>query len=108
VFPIVGPSSRLYVGAMNTTSDNPEAENQTPPRALRRPIHDRMLAGVAAGLANYFDVDVTAVRVALAVLAVVGGAGVAIYIAGWLLMPEEGSEQSIASEFIRSRQAGSH
>ena len=67
-----------------------------------------MLAGVAAGLANYFEVDATAVRVALAVLSLIGGAGVAIYVAGWLLMPEEGSDESIASEFIRSHQAGSH
>jgi phage shock protein PspC (stress-responsive transcriptional regulator) len=93
---------------MNKTTDDPEVDNQSGPRALRRPLHDRMLAGVAAGVANYFDVDVTAIRVALAVLALVGGAGVAIYIAGWLLMPEEGSDESIASEFIRSRQAGSH
>jgi phage shock protein C len=93
---------------MNTTTDDPEVDNQDGPRVLRRPLHGRMLAGVAAGLADYFDVDVTAVRVALAVLALVGGAGVAVYIAGWLLMPEEGSDESIASEFIRSRQAGTH
>jgi phage shock protein C len=93
---------------MNKTLDDPQLDNHSSPRALRRPTHGRMLAGVAAGLANYFDVDVTAVRVALAVLSLIGGAGVAIYVAGWLLMPEEGSDESIASEFIRSHQAGSH
>jgi phage shock protein PspC (stress-responsive transcriptional regulator) len=93
---------------MNKITDDPKVDNQSGPRALRRPTDDRMLAGVAAGIANYFDVDVTAIRVAFAVLALVGGAGVAIYVAGWLLMPEEGSDESIASEFIRSRQAGSH
>ncbi len=66
-----------------------------------------MLAGVAAGIANYLGADVTAVRIILAVLAVVGGAGVPIYLAGWLLIPEEGSEQSIAGRFFQSRQVRS-
>jgi phage shock protein PspC (stress-responsive transcriptional regulator) len=62
-----------------------------------------MLAGVAAGIARYLGVDVTVVRIVFAVLAVVGGAGVPLYLAGWLLIPEEGS-----SGFIQSRQARSH
>jgi len=40
----------------------------------------------------------------LAVLTFVGGAGVPIYLACWLLIPEEGSDQSIASSFVQSRQ----
>jgi phage shock protein PspC (stress-responsive transcriptional regulator) len=98
---------------MNTTATNlqaatsPEADITTTP-PLHRPIQNRMLAGVAAGVADYFGVDVTVVRIVLAVLAVVGGAGVPIYLAGWLLIPEEGSEQSIASEFIRSFPSRSH
>ena len=66
-----------------------------------------MLAGVGIGIARYLGVDVTVVRIVLAVLAVIGGAGVPIYLAGWLLIPEEGSEQSIAGQFIQSRQARS-
>ncbi len=74
---------------------------------LYRPIHDRMLAGVASGVARYFGIDVTVVRIVLAVLAVVGGAGVPLYLAGWLLIPDEDSDQSIASAFIQSVQARS-
>ena len=59
-----------------------------------------MLAGVAAGIARYLGADVTLVRVVLAVLVFVGGAGVPLYLAGWLLIPEEGAEQSIASDLI--------
>lgn len=66
-----------------------------------------MLGGVAAGVARYLSVDVTVVRIVFAVLAIVGGAGVPIYLAGWLLIPEEGSEQSIVSQFIESRHARS-
>ncbi|HEY6278166.1 MAG TPA: PspC domain-containing protein [Streptosporangiaceae bacterium] len=90
---------------MNTVTPNAETASPTQPRPLCRPVSDRMLAGVAAGIARYLDVDVTIVRIAFAVLAVLGGAGVPIYLAGWLLIPEEGSEQSIAGGFIQSRQA---
>jgi len=75
--------------------------------ALRRPFEDRMLAGVAAGLARYFGVDVTIVRIAFVVLTVVGGAGVPLYLAGLLLIPDEGSDQSIAGSVIESLQSRS-
>ena len=69
---------------------------------LRRPIHDRMLAGVASGIADYLGVDETLVRIAIVVATFFGGAGIAVYLAGWLLIPEEGSDQSIASELLQS------
>jgi phage shock protein PspC (stress-responsive transcriptional regulator) len=61
-----------------------------------------MLAGVASGIARYVGVDATIVRIILAVLTVVGGAGIPLYLAGWLLIPEEGASQSVASELIQS------
>jgi phage shock protein PspC (stress-responsive transcriptional regulator) len=95
---------------MNTTTD-PQATQQAQyarppaaPRTLYRPVHDRMLAGVAAGIARYLGVDVTIVRILFAVLTLVGGAAVPVYLAGWLLIPEEGRDQSIAGEFFESRQ----
>jgi phage shock protein PspC (stress-responsive transcriptional regulator) len=75
--------------------------------ALRRPFSDRMLAGVAAGVARYFGVDVTLVRIAFVVLTLVGGAGIPLYLAGLLLIPEEGSDESIASSLIDSLQSRS-
>jgi len=72
--------------------------------ALRRPFQDRMVAGVAAGVARHFGVDVTIIRIAFAVLTVVGGAGIPLYLAGLLLIPDEGSDQSIASSIIESLQ----
>ena len=65
-----------------------------------------MAAGVAAGLARYLSVDVMIVRVAFVVLTVFSGAGIPLYLAGLLLIPEEGSDQSIAGsviETLRSR-----
>ena len=86
---------------------SPSPAGRRPARPLSRPVHDRMLGGVASGIARYLGIDVTVVRIVLAVLAVIGGAGVPIYVAGWLLIPEEGCEQSIASSFIDSFQARS-
>jgi phage shock protein PspC (stress-responsive transcriptional regulator) len=71
---------------------------------LYRPVHDRMIAGVAAGIAQYLNIDVTVVRIVLVVLAFVGGAGLPVYLAGWLLIPDEGHGQSVASELIGSLQ----
>jgi phage shock protein PspC (stress-responsive transcriptional regulator) len=59
-----------------------------------------MLAGVAAGVADYLGVDATIIRIALAVLTVAGGAGIPLYLAGWLLIPDEGSRQSVAADVI--------
>lgn len=71
---------------------------------IYRPLHGRMIAGVAAGIAQYLGVDVAVVRIVLAVLTFVGGAGVPVYVAGWLLIPDEGASQSIASQLISSLQ----
>ncbi len=73
-------------------------------RPLYRPVHDRMLAGVASGMARYFGIDVLLVRIAIVVLVFVGGIGLALYLAGWVLMPEEGTDQSILTEVTKSMQ----
>lgn len=88
---------------MNTSTVTQPAGGETGPQPLSRPTNDRMLAGVAAGVARYLDLDVTIVRIAFAVLAVAGGIGVPLYLIGWLLMPEDGSGQSIAAQFTQSR-----
>jgi phage shock protein PspC (stress-responsive transcriptional regulator) len=67
---------------------------------LRRAYQGRMLAGVCAGIADYLAVDATIVRVAFAVFTFLGGAGIPAYLACLLLIPEEGSDQSIASSLL--------
>lgn len=56
---------------------------------LRRNITRRRVAGVAAGLSDFFGIDVTLIRV-LFVLSIffAGGAGIIIYLVGWVLMPQ--------------------
>ncbi len=83
--------------ASATRTDQPES------RQLRRSADDRMLAGVAGGIARYLDVDATLVRVAIAALILFTGAGAALYIAAWLLFPADGEEQSVAAAWIAGR-----
>jgi phage shock protein PspC (stress-responsive transcriptional regulator) len=59
-----------------------------------------MLAGVGSGIARYLGVDPLIVRIALVVLVFVGGIGIPLYLACWLLMPAEGRNQSIVDEFV--------
>ena len=80
-----------------TTTDQPEAGQ------LRRSGDDRMLAGVAGGIARYLNTDATLVRVIIAVLALFTGAGAALYLAAWLLIPADGDDQSIAAAWIAGR-----
>ncbi len=62
----------------------------TEEKKLRRSTGDRMFAGVAGGLAEYFDVDPVWVRLAFAFLLVAGvGSSLIAYIILWIVMPEE-------------------
>ena len=63
-----------------------------------------MLAGVAGGIARSLNADVTLVRVIIAALALVTGAGAALYRAAWLLIPADGDDESIAAAWIARRQ----
>ena len=58
-------------------------------RKLMRSRVDRKIAGVCAGFAEYFDLDVTIVRVVWLIVALFGGGGVLAYIIAWIVMPEE-------------------
>ena len=61
---------------------------------LRRSTTDRYIAGVAGGLGRHFDIDPTIIRVLLAVLTFFGGAGLLVYGAFWLFVPEDGEDRA--------------
>src|ERR1700682_2009627 len=56
---------------------------------LTRPRQVRKSAGVCLGFAEYFDIDVTIVRVVWLITAIMSGIGVIPYIIAWSVMPEE-------------------
>ncbi len=75
-----------------------------PARRLARPTTSRKIAGVCAGFAEYFDVDVTVVRTLWVVLSIVPGAvvgGVIAYLLAWLLMPESTAATQISTARTR-------
>jgi phage shock protein PspC (stress-responsive transcriptional regulator) len=88
-----------------TTADARSAPAAGQPRAgrLRRSADDKMLAGVAGGIARYLNADVTLVRVIIAALVLFTGAGVALYAAAWLLIAEDGEDQSVAGAWAAGR-----
>jgi phage shock protein PspC (stress-responsive transcriptional regulator) len=88
----------------DTPQQTPTAQYGRPP--LRRAYNGRMLAGVAAGIADYLNVDVTLIRIAFVVFTFLGGAGIPAYLACLLLIPEEGTDESIASSLLDSFSRG--
>jgi len=76
--------------------------------SLTRPQAHRVVAGVCAGLGRRFGIDANFVRLAICVLALARGLGVAIYLALWLALPPDGATERSASSRLRSsaREAG--
>ena len=75
-------------------------------KRLYRPRDGRVVAGVCAGLATYFGVDPTLVRLAFALLTIFGGVGVLLYLCAWIVIPEEGGDgTSIAESLISKRRS---
>ena len=95
--PAAGPQSEQF-----TTGHTQSTEAGQ--KALFRSRQGRMLAGVASGVALYLGIDVTLVRIAFVLLTLVGGIGIPLYLASWLLIPDQDSAQSIAADFASSVQ----
>lgn len=81
-----------------STTETPAA---APLKELHRSSDDRILAGVAGGLGRYFDLSPNFFRVGFAILTLVGGAGILLYVAAALVIPEDGREDSIAAEALK-------
>jgi len=76
-------------------------------KVLVRSRNDRMVAGICAGVARYFGIDVTVVRVIVAVACIItGGAGILAYLVAWVIIPEEG-ETTVAENPANEKQDAS-
>jgi phage shock protein PspC (stress-responsive transcriptional regulator) len=70
-------------------------------KLLVRSQKGRMVAGICAGIAGYYSIDATLVRVIVAVVSIItGGAGALAYLAAWVIIPEEGEKTSIAQNIV--------
>jgi phage shock protein PspC (stress-responsive transcriptional regulator) len=81
------------------TSQGSERTDATP-RRLRRRTSDRVLGGVAGGIGDYFNIDPLLIRIGFVGLMIFGGAGLVLYVAGWLLIPADGHETSSVEGFF--------
>ena len=86
------------IGAM-TSQDTQRTDASG--RLLRRRTSDRVIGGVAGGIADYFNVDPLLIRIGFVGLIIFGGAGLVLYLVAWLLIPAEGQDVSPVEALIR-------
>jgi phage shock protein PspC (stress-responsive transcriptional regulator) len=79
--------------------------NSNGKKRLYRRREGRIVAGVCTGLADYFHVDVTLVRLLFAVFTIAWGFGALVYVIAWAIVPEEGEGASIAEDFVNKRRS---
>jgi phage shock protein C len=84
---------------MNKAMSENNGHGASAPRKLERHREGRTLAGVCAGLAAHFGIDVTLVRLGFAVFTIFWGLGALIYLIAWAVIPEEGGK-SIAGNLL--------
>ena len=77
-------------------------------KVLVRSRKGRMVAGLCAGVADHFGIDVILVRVAMAVISIITvGMAVLVYLVAWAIIPEEGDNKSLAEHLVSHNQDSS-
>jgi phage shock protein C len=69
-------------------------------KRLYRSEKERMIGGVAGGLAEYFNIDPTLVRIGFVVATIFWGTGVLVYLAMWLIVPSQSNLSKAGSEAL--------
>jgi len=97
---IIEQDVKSVIEQMGTVADFEKSEQDTEPsfahtyynsgatRRLFRDPDDHLIAGVCAGIANYFNIDVVWIRLAFALIVLAGGAGIILYIILWIVIPK--------------------
>jgi len=96
----------MVEGGAATDHRRMTVEQPTAPRPLRRRGDDRVLGGVASGLADYFNVDPLLVRIGFVGLMVFNGLGLGLYLLAWLLVPTDTDNQSVVQRVFGRIGAG--
>src|SRR5689334_6261808 len=96
---------RAQAESMNTTMDpTPGA----PPRHLTRSRSDRMLGGVAGGVAQTYGFDPAIVRLGFVLLALLFGVGAVAYVVAWLVVPEADGNEPVLTTAVRDARRRPH
>jgi phage shock protein PspC (stress-responsive transcriptional regulator) len=88
---------------MITTMSENNGHGASGTKRLYRRRDGRLVAGVCAGVADYFGIDVTLVRLAFAVFTIFWGLGALLYLVAWAVIPEEGQKTSIVENVINKQ-----
>jgi len=100
-----GAGRGTIVAVMTETTTAPQGPPSGPhPSLLYRDPDNSMFAGVCTAVGRYTGTDPVIWRIVTVVLTVFGGAGVLLYVLGWLLIPKAGAPMSIAEGALRRRQ----
>jgi len=73
-------------------------------RRLERNSDNKMIAGVASGVADFYGLDTSIVRIVWLLSIFLGGIGLVAYVVMWIVLPESGQERSVAHD-IREKVA---
>ena len=86
----IAPGSNFcyYCGAKQASAGAAPAAAAPPRRRLMRSSTDKKIAGVCAGIADYFDLDPTVIRIVWLLLLLMAGTGGLAYIICWIVLPE--------------------
>ncbi|MGH9169966.1 MAG: ATP-binding protein [Acidimicrobiales bacterium] len=68
---------------------------------LRRPGGERLVGGVAAGIARHFHTSTSVVRILFVIAGLASGVGLIVYAVAWLLMPEDSADEAIGRRALR-------
>jgi len=75
-------------------------------KRLYRSRKGQWVAGVCAGIGEYFGVDPNMVRLVWAIVTIFTvGVGILLYLAAWIILPEEGEDSSIAETWVTKRKS---
>lgn len=69
---------------------------------LHRSTTNKVIAGVAGGIGEYFNIDPTIVRIIFIMLTIFGGSGILIYLVLWLVMPADTLRDLNTNEHIKN------
>jgi phage shock protein C len=84
---IADGSKFCYSCGAQLAAGGPAAPHVAPSKRLMRSSRDKKIAGVCAGIAEYFDLDPTLVRVLWLIAIFFGGTGFLLYIILWIVLP---------------------
>ena len=73
-------------------------------KKLYRSRKDYMIAGVCGGIADYFNIDPTLVRLATVLIVLLGGVGVIAYIIAWIIIPQNPEQEPVKDEHFTQRE----